>query len=628
MKKLLSLLAIIVIGGGITPTSHAAQPIPDSFRGNWIDTTTNLWALSLWDGFAATDASFWDYEKWSGKGKTARATLRKADGTQRKFRFELLNDSTLVMTGSTGRHVLLRESPTTAKRPFTAPPDTASFHFGPWVNDSIRVEGFITGYKPGDAVYHYWSAALFGFELPNTPMPADSLGRFRTTIPATHDQLHTIGATVAAGPGNRLFIAYNGKGRNLFMGDNARVNQELDRHQPTRVVRQYIPNVNLKERVSDPMSWRFARIVARDMALAGLESYCREHRLSRKTQQLYNMLVKLDIIASICQLPYEHPELRYPSTYFMPGEGFEYSDPELLLWRGNGALINPFLYLWRTYDPLYVANIAGFRDEDRETFLEGLRINYTDPKRFKEFYDREGLRIISIFNSITPEIRMHWASAIADSMVPQRGLNRDIVFAEGLAAIWSFTEEPVSGKTIALIDSALSGNPFLRDTLRGLNERYRMLAERNAALEIPMRAIDSALTQPDSILRAILRPYAGKVVYLVFMEPEVPDEDKELEHLQTLREKLGDKEVEFVYISAALNPQRWRNAIAKYGLTQANDRHFPLRKMQMRALVQKYSINAIPAFLLFNQAGSRVTPILPPAEAEASVKQIEKLLAR
>lgn len=173
MKKTLFLLVmpiVAVVSAGLSRAA-ASAPVPDAFRGNWIDTTTNLWALSLWNDFAVIDASFWDYAKWRGAGERAHAVLTRADGEKRDLRFELLNDSMLIMREGKARSILLRESVTTAGRPFTAAGrDTSSFRSAPWVNDSIYVEGFITGYKPGDAVYHYWSAELFGFAAPNTPM--------------------------------------------------------------------------------------------------------------------------------------------------------------------------------------------------------------------------------------------------------------------------------------------------------------------------------------------------------------------------------------------------------------------------------------------------------------------------
>lgn len=628
MKKLLSLLAIL-LGGGVFALHAAPKGIPTAFRGNWIDTTTNLWTLGLWDNFAATDASFWDYEKWSGNSKAARATLRRADGIQRNFRFELQNDSTLVMTDAAGRHILLRESPTTAARPFTAPPDTTSFRFGPWVDDSIRVEGFITGERSRNDNFYYWTPDLLGLGFQKHPIQTDSLGRFSLSIPATHTQLRLIGNYLIAGPGDRLFIAFSEKERNLFMGDNARINQEIDRHNPVQIARQYFPEANLDERISDAMSWRYARISARNMALAGIADYCREHRLSHKTQQLCNALIKRSVILEITAMPVKRKgPMAFPYAYFKSGEGIDLADPEIFLGQENGNLHYLLLWLWRTYESPYIIAKAGLSGRDIETFSMGGRFRETDPDRFNDFLARNQTRIDSIFRTITPETRLQWIAPLIDTLIPERGPNRSIAFAHSWATLWSSLEEPLSAQSLALIDSTLSDSPFLRDTLRGINERYRILAGRNAALEIPMGTIDSSLIQPDSILAAILRPYAGKVIYMVFIEPGEPDLETELGSLPAIREKLAEKEIAFIFVSAALYRQKWRNTIAEYGLATPKDIHFKIMPWQMGALVQKYSGNATPAFFLYDKAGVRVNPAPKPSEGDALVQRIEELLAR
>lgn len=632
MKKFLFLLIMIVAACCFAFPAHAAKrAVPDSsFCGNWIDTTTNLWALSLWNDFAVIDASFWDYGKWNGNGKAATAILVRNDGAVRKLRFTLLNDSTLVMRDGKRQHTLLRESPAVAARPFTAPPDTTPFRSAPWVNDSIRVEGFITGYKPGDAVYHYWSPALFGIDAPNTPMNADSLGRFRASIPSTHAQIHIVGTDVAAAPGDRIFIAYSSEGkRHLFMGDNARVNQELDRYRPYRVTRRFLPQTDPNERISEAMSWRFGRIAARDMALSAVEDFCREQNLSRKTQQAFRAYVKCAAITGIATMPDKRPNLGYPYRYYLPGEGLDYSDPEIYLWSQNYMLLPSFMNLWRGYEPLYIADQAGFQGKDRETFLNALYIRSRNPERFNEFMIRNLHLLDSLNRSVTPEKRLQWAVPIADTLVPGGGQNHDIAFAQGFALPWSFTEDTVSERTLALVDSVLCDAPFLRDTLRGLNDRYRMLIERNASLEIPMGTVDSTLSQPDSILTVMLRPYTGKPVYMVFMEPGVPDFDKELEHVPSIREKLKDAAVEFVFVSADIDRQKWRNTVARLNLIGENTIHYRLPHMwQFRLLTQKY-VGSDGYFLLFDKTGKAITgPVPKPSEREALVQRIEELLGR
>ena len=631
MKKLPIFLILLALAGGCAVSSQAAgRPVPDAFRGNWIDTTTRLWALSLQNDFAVLDASFWDYGTWSGKGRTATARLIRDGGDTRKLRLELLNDSTLVMREGKTRCVLRHESLATARLPFTAPPDTVPFRSAPWVNDSIRVEGFIVGYKPGDAVYHYWSPALFGFDNPNTPMNTDSLGRFSVSIPSTHEQIHIVGTNVAAGPGDRIFIAYSSEGeRHLFMGDNARVNQELDAHYSGSVIRQFLSESDPDERIDDAMSWRFVHISARNIALIATANYCYEHNLSCKTQQAIRSAIKFATISEIALMPDKHPYLGLQYRYYLPDSWVDYSDPELFFYSANHALLYSFLFLWRSYTLMHVADLAGFRDKDRETYLYAPYFSSRDPKRWEDFMERNHSRIDSIYQAMNSEKFVQQAIIIADTMVPAGGLNHDIAFAQGLAKLWSANEEVFSEEAMALIDSVLCGAPFLRDTLRGLNDRYRMLAERNAALEIPKGEIDSTLSHPDSILAAILRPYAGRAVYMIFMEPGMPEFDKELRHIPTIREKYKNAAIRFIFVSDGQAPLKWRNTIAEYGLIGEHTVHYELTLPQIQALLQKYW-NGSGFFLLFDRSGRRVadTDDLRPSNEKALIEKIDELLGR
>lgn len=628
MKKSLLLLVTFAATSCLTlPAQAGKRSVPAIYRGNWIDTTSNLWALSLWDEFAVIDASFWDYGKWKGRGKSATTWLNRKDGIVRKLGFELPNDSTLVVKDGQRRYALLRESPAIARRPFTAPPDTTPFRTAPWVNDSIRVEGFITGYRPGDAVYHYWSPALFGFENPNTPMNVDSLGRFRVSIPSTHAQIHIVGTDVAAEPGDRIFIAYSSEGkRHLFMGDNARVNQELDRHRPARVARQFFPKTDPNEHIDDAMTWRFLRMSAQTIAMISFQNYSNKHNLSWKTQQAVRAVIKHLTIAEIALMPDKHPYLGYPYSYYLPDGRVDYSDPGIFFCSVNHTLLYPFLFLWRGHEPLYIAERAGFQGVDRETFLNARYFKFKDPERFTDFMDRNSARIDSVYQTNTSETFVQRAVTIADTMVPTGGLNRDIIFAQGLAKLWSANEEPFSEEALALIDSTLHGSPFLRDTLRGLNERYRILAERNASLELPKGAIDSTLMLSDSIVAAMLRPYAGKAVFMLFVEPGNSAADKELSYLSSVREKLKDAAVQFILVSEDLNLRKWRNTIAAYDLIGEHTIHYVLTSEQIQALLQKYW-NGSGFFLLFGPSGNAVTGTVPkPSEEEALIQRIKELI--
>lgn len=629
MKKLLFLfVAFASTGGCVLPFRAVGAALPAAFRGNWIDTATNLWALSLWDDFAVLDASFWEYGKWNSREKNASALLTRSDGSRRKVTLELLNDTTLVLQEGKKRRFLLHESPTVALRPFTAPPDTVPFRSVPWVDDSIRVEGFIVGYKPGDPVYHYWLSDIFGFDRPNTPMNTDSLGRFRVSIPATHDQLYTIGTTVVAGPGTRLFIAYSSEGeRHLFMGDNARVNQELNTYPLASTVRQFLPQSDPNEQIAEVMSWRFARLTLREMALQSIDDYCREHNLSRKTQQAFRSSIKYLITSEIVTIQNRLQYVIFPYAYYLPDRWIDYADPELFFFFKNDILYYPFSHLFSEYGPFYLADRGGFQGKDRETFLNPAYFRQSDPERFQEFVSRNRSVLDSLNAPIPDSIRIRWMLPVAEMLVPAGGMFRDIAFAQGVAVHRSFVEEPLSDETSAWIDSILCESPFLRDTLRRMNDRYRMLAERNATELLPWEPVDPALSQPDSLLAAIVAPHAGKVVCLLY-EEENPLLRKELRHLPAVRERLKEHPVDFVILSVGNYPQKWRNVIAEYGLAGRNTTRCGLTPVQLQMLLQKYkTYNGL--LLLIDPAGRVVVgPVPKLSEPDRLVGRIDELLGR
>lgn len=362
--------------------ANVASAVNDTpFHGTWIDSATSLWALSLQPRFAALDASFWEYDRWKVQEERATVRLKSTNGTRRTLRLELANDSTLLWDDDGTLRTLLRESPTVAQRPFATPPDTTSFACGPWVNDSILIEGFVIDYQHGVTHFNY----RFQFLLPDNnsgseqrPFPLDSLGRFRFTVPVHYEKLHLLGNYVVAGPGDHLFIAIHTRDRNLFMGDNARINQELDRYNPSQYADQFMPSPRANERISELSSWRFGQLSTLRVALRTIADFCAQHQLSRKTQQVYNSFAKYATLQKLISMP-EMSGIICPYTYYLPDEHLDYSDPELLLWADNQALLMPFTRLHSRYQPINMADRLGLQGDDRITFLNFGYMYQLDP---------------------------------------------------------------------------------------------------------------------------------------------------------------------------------------------------------------------------------------------------------
>lgn len=580
------------------------------FHGTWIDSATSLWALSLQPRFAALDASFWEYDRWKVQEERVTVRLKSTNGTRRTLRLELANDSTLLWDDDGTLRTLLRESPTVAQRPFATPPDTTSFACGPWVNDSILIEGFVIDYQHGVTHFNY----RFQFLLPDNnsgseqrPFPLDSLGRFRFTVPVHYEKLHQLGNYVVAGPGDHLFIAFHTRDRNLFMGDNARINQELDRYNPSQYADQFMPSPRANERISELSSWRFGQLSTLRMALHTIADFCAQHQLSRKTQQVYNSFAKYATLNKIISMP-EMNGIICPYTYYLPDENLDYSDPELLLWVDNQVLLMPFTRLHSRYQPINMTDRLGLQGDDRITFLNFGYMYQLNPIRLNEFRARIQPRIDSVLqsNPFDTETALQWAGPITDSLLPTPGPNRDYMFASGFRLLWLFSEMPLSDQTLDLIRNELADSPLLRDSLLECNTRYRRLAEQNASLLIPTWTVGDTIVQADSIVRSLLSHSTDRPTCLLIPQPL-----STVEQISALQKALETEPIDIIYIFQEGFPYKWRNITARYGLTGPNVRHCLLDQQRFGTLTQAYRVRPDQPLLLFDRDDRRITAPVP-----------------
>ena len=594
-------------GNDAANVASAVNDTPSTpFHGTWIDSATSLWALSPQPRFAALDASFWEYDRWKVQEERATVRLKSTNGTRRTLRLELANDSTLLWDDDGTLRTLLRESPTVAQRPFATPPDTTSFACGPWVNDSILIEGFVIDYQHGVTHFNYRFQFLFpdnnsGFEL--RPFPLDSLGRFRFTVPVHYEKLHLLGNYVVAGPGDHLFIAIHTRDRNLFMGDNARINQELDRYNPSQYADQFMPSPRANERISELSSWRFGQLSTLRVALRTIADFCAQHQLSRKTQQVYNSFAKYATLQKLISMP-EMSGIICPYTYYLPDEHLDYSDPELLLWADNQALLMPFTRLHSRYQPINMADRLGLQGDDRITFLNFGYMYQLDPTLLNEFRAHTLPRVDSVLQTkpFDVETALQWAGPITDSLLPTPGPNRDHMFTSGFKLLWLFSEIPLSDQTLDLIRNELAGSPLLRDSLLECNTRYRRLAEQNASLSIPTWTVGDTIVQADSIVRSLLGHSTDRPTCLFILQSF-----NNAEQISALQKALETEPLDIIYIFQEGFPYKWRNITARYGLTAPNVHHCLLDAEQLAALTQAYRVRPDQPLLLFDRDDRRIT---------------------
>jgi hypothetical protein len=102
-------------------------------------------------------------------------------------------------------------------------------------------------------------------------------------------------------------------------------------------------------------------------------------------------------------------------------------------------------------------------------------------------------------------------------------------------------------------------------------------------------------------------------------------------YMNDLRETLRRKDVIFMYLVSSSLEITWKNYIMDIGLFGENVVHYRISDDQQRRVEYNFSFDtkAFPVYMLVDRNGKVVnTKADPPAEKEAIIQQIEKLLAK
>lgn len=328
---------------------------------------------------------------------------------------------------------------------------------------------------------------------------------------------------------------------------------------------------------------------------------------SKEIKQVYNSFAKYATLQKLISMP-EMSGIICPYTYYLPDEHLDYSDPELLLWADNQALLMPFTRLHSRYQPINMADRLGLQGDDRITFLNFGYMYQLDPTQFEEFRARTLPRVDSVLQTkpFDVETALQWAGPITDSLLPTPGPNRDYMFASGFRLLWRFSEMPLSDQTLDFIRNELADSPLLRDSLLECNTRYRRLAEQNASLLIPTWTVGDTIVQADSIVRSLLSHSTDRPTCLLIPQPL-----STVEQISALQKALETEPIDIIYIFQEGFPYKWRNTTARYGLTGPNVRHCLLDQQQFGTLTQTYRVRPDQPLFLFDRDDHRITAPVP-----------------
>ena len=171
----------------------------------------------------------------------------------------------------------------------------------------------------------------------------------------------------------------------------------------------------------------------------------------------------------------------------------------------------------------------------------------------------------------------------------------------------------------------------LRETVSRLQGHYQRIWQEDFDYQGSLKdnALVDGLTDGGEILRRILAPYRGKVVYTDIWGTWCTPCKRDMKyHAPSVKEALEGQDVVFLYFANDSPDNSWKQIIKEYQCVGAQTVHYNLPAAQQEAVERILLSNGTyPSYGLFDKEGRLVTKDAPrPDDKKRLVQMIEKLL--
>ena len=491
----------------------------------------------------------------------------------------------------------------------------------------------------------------------------DSLGRFSFKVPLLNStqvfmdwrRSHT--APVLE-PGNTYFFLHDySTGQKLFMGDDARLQNELLTH-PHSWDRMHIDD---ERGEADAMkAWKEADAL-REKQLAELDEIIAEHPyISQRYIDYVKGFYHMNQASSMSQARYYMADYELPEAYmeYLHNEFWKKLRTPYTLYRDFSVFMRD--YMSSMTDPISFLTPAeavetllecekkgktSFTDEERELLkkfpkeVEAFLKEYEsaseeDKARLAaEFDAREDVKIYQdISTRHTNEISARIAEKetyssieVIDSSGCDKAL-RDIHIARSLYRNLDRSRTELSDRMVELAENEI-GMPAARNSILALNEKYAAIGKRKLAKAESLKSAEPVkdMSEGEQILRKLIEPYKGKIILLDIWGVWCGPCRAALSHSQEQYERLKDHDIIFMYLANRSEEESWKNIIKEYNVTGGNVVHYNLPTAQQTAIENFLKINSFPSYRLIDQEGNILEVNADPRLLDQFVQLIESL---
>ena len=637
MKKLLStaLLALVALTGW---AQSDLGPLAETM---WRNEQTGDWDIGFTEKYAIYDCKLWDYDYVRPKGnKVVMALTNNGEKVDVVIDKEKKGKRQMLVNGKKQTYSLI----TTSELPSYPTKDLTPFKDNGYrAGDSVTFVGWLKD-LPKEVLdrnrkYVITTYSIFTREATEYSGDIDDEGHFVVKVPVENSQQvytdwgRTSIVTVLE-PGETYFLLIDGAHqKRLVMGRNARVQNELLAHQYRKAFDQLHEHHILTEEQLLAYKDQWAGMYQHNQAM--LDSIMNVNpTLSRKFEDFHRLgdiattaeeLMQSSLYAEGGKLPQTvkdyvdsllWPNIIKPYTiaremsyllYYYSSDAEHGSskykqsvtiDSNSLLQMEKDGLIK-----YSEKDRALLKRFQDMSDEFKQAKQEDYEALNEKHKelieQFNAFFQRDDVQaaIEESVDAIETEV------AISDSIYPD-ALLRDFSRAQKLYERLDHNRKPLNRTQMAVLNQIQL--PAVRSTLLAENDKFINMQKAEVANAECLRPSSDVegLTDGEAILRKILEPFKGRIVYLDIWGTWCgPCKDK-LKESHFVKDQLKDFDIVYLYLANTSPEESWKNVIKEYNLTGPNCVHYNLPKAQQRAVEQFLKVESFPTYKLIDKQGN------------------------
>lgn len=199
------------------------------------------------------------------------------------------------------------------------------------------------------------------------------------------------------------------------------------------------------------------------------------------------------------------------------------------------------------------------------------------------------------------------------------GLVRDLYYAR-------YYYSYLRMKDIRFFDTYYNPELISNESFKALlNSEYKLAQQYLQNLNTPGANIITSFEDINSdVLKSIIEPYRGRVVYIDFWAPWCSPCMKEMEYSKKIQEFFKDEDVTFLFLGCSCDKDDWQETIANKGLTGD---HILLTTNQYSELRALFQMGGIPHYAIIDREGNIVSKdAFRPSSEEYLKKELNRLL--